>query len=456
MSSDMPGAPPPSGPNPGPGPRPLPAWPNPSPGQPASPPNSGAAPAPWPGAPAPPAQPAPWPGAPAPAAQPAPWNPALAQRPAAAPFQSAPSPPAPFQAAPGQPAPAPSAPSTAAPSTAAQSTAAQSTAFANPNRTETSAFARELQQTFEAVNRELRKIYVGQTELVQGVLTALFSGGHVLIESVPGLGKTLFVRALGKVLGCRFGRIQFTADLMPSDITGAPIFDAKISDFRFRPGPVFTQLLLADEINRSPAKTHAALLEIMQEYRVTVDGAGHVIERPFMVLATQNPIESEGTYNLPEAQLDRFMFKIVADYLTDQEEARVLRLNCDGAAIEDLLDQLQPAADASRILELAAGCRQVFVHDKVVDYVNRIVRQTRQWPQLYLGSSPRGGISLLQGARTSAAFHGRDYVTPDDVRELTLMALRHRVALTPEAEVEGRRVDDVLQELTGTIEVPRL
>ena len=182
-------------------------------------------------------------------------------------------------------------------------------------------FAR-IKELFDRIRGEIGKIYVGQEELVLGTLVALFSGGHVLIESVPGLGKTLFVRTLGRVLGCRFGRIQFTADLMPSDITGAPIFDMKTQEFRFRPGPVFTQLLLADEINRSPAKTHAALLEIMQEYRVTVDGTSHAIERPFLVLATQNPIESEGTYNLPEAQLDRFMFKLVADYPQADEESR--------------------------------------------------------------------------------------------------------------------------------------
>src|SRR6187402_2189842 len=183
------------------------------------------------------------------------------------------------------------------------------------------------QQLFSRITGEISKVYVGQDELVLSTLVALFSSGHVLIESVPGLGKTLFVRTLGKVLGCQCGRIQFTADLMPSDITGAPIFDMKQQDFRFRPGPVFTQLLLADEINRSPAKTHAALLEIMQEYRVTIDGLSHTLERPFLVLATQNPIESEGTYNLPEAQLDRFMFKLQVEYPSAEEEAEILKLH---------------------------------------------------------------------------------------------------------------------------------
>src|SRR4029453_15722145 len=190
-----------------------------------------------------------------------------------------------------------------------------------------SAAVTRIRTLFDRITAEIGKIYVGQDELVLTSLVALFSSGHVLIESVPGLGKTLFVRTRGRILGLRFGRIKFTADLMPSDVTGAPVLDMKTQDFRFRPGPVFTQLLLADEINRAPAKTHAALLEIMQEYRVTIDGKSHAIERPFLVLATQNPIESEGTYNLPEAQLDRFMFKLVANYPHESEEATILRLH---------------------------------------------------------------------------------------------------------------------------------
>jgi len=295
---------------------------------------------------------------------------------------------------------------------------------------------------YARITAELEKIFIGQEELVQGTLVALFAQGHVLIESVPGLGKTLFVRALGQVLGCQFGRIQFTADLMPSDITGSPIFDLKLQDFRFRPGPVFTQLLLADEINRAPAKTHAALLEIMQEYRVTVERTSHVLNRPFLVLATQNPIESEGTYNLPEAQLDRFMFKIVANYPSAAEEADILRMHSRGSDLNARLAALQ-------------ACAQVAVDDKLIDYINRVVRATRQWPHFYLGASPRGGISLLQGARTLAALRGRDYTVPDDVVQLVLPALRHRVSLTAEAEVEGRRTDRELSDLLTSIEVPR-
>jgi MoxR-like ATPase len=312
-------------------------------------------------------------------------------------------------------------------------------------------------QLFDRITAEIAKIYVGQDELVLGALVALFSSGHVLIESVPGLGKTLFVRTLGKVMGLAFGRIQFTADLMPSDVTGAPVLDMKTQDFRFRPGPVFTQLLLADEINRAPAKTHAALLEIMQEYRVTVDGKSHAIERPFLVLATQNPIESEGTYNLPEAQLDRFMFKLVANYPQEAEEATIIKMHSQQIDVNRQLDeQLATITSAEEILRTIGENAEVRIDDRLVDYINKIVRRTREWPQFHMGASPRAGIALMQAARTLAAFSGRDYAVPDDVFQIALPALRHRVVLTAEAEVEGQRVDDLLTELIRSVEVPRL
>jgi MoxR-like ATPase len=312
-------------------------------------------------------------------------------------------------------------------------------------------------QLFDRITAEIAKIYVGQEELVLGALVALFSSGHVLIEAVPGLGKTLLVRTLGRVLGLQFGRIQFTADLMPSDVTGAPILDMKSQEFRFRPGPVFTQLLLADEINRAPAKTHAALLEIMQEYRVTVDGKSHPIDRPFLVLATQNPIESEGTYNLPEAQLDRFMFKLVANYPQEQEEATILKLHSEQRDITERLDtELATITSAAEILEMIRQNAEVRIDERLVDYINKIVRRTREWPQFHMGASPRAGISLMQAARTLAAFSGRDYAVPDDVVQIALPALRHRVALTAEAEVEGQKVDAVLTDLIRSVEVPRL
>lgn len=312
-------------------------------------------------------------------------------------------------------------------------------------------------QLFERILDEIGKLYVGQDELVLGTLVALFSSGHVLIESVPGLGKTLFVRTLGRILGCDFGRIQFTADLMPSDITGAPIFDMKIQEFRFRPGPVFTQLLLADEINRSPAKTHAALLETMQEYRVTIDGVSHLLKRPFLVMATQNPIESEGTYNLPEAQLDRFMFKLIANYPAEREEAEILKLHSQQLDINRRLEEeITTVTSPDEILQITRQNANVRIDDRLIDYINKIVRLTRTWPQFYMGASPRAGIALMQGARTLAAFYGRDYAIPDDVVQIALPALRHRVSLTAEADVEGQKIDDLLTELIRSVEVPRI
>ncbi|MDR1491541.1 MAG: MoxR family ATPase [Planctomycetaceae bacterium] len=313
----------------------------------------------------------------------------------------------------------------------------------------------KFQQFYQRVRTEIAKVFVGQDELVTGTLVALFSGGHILIESVPGLGKTHFIRALGRALGCKFGRIQFTPDLMPSDVTGSPVFDMKEQEFRFRPGPVFTQLLLADEINRSPAKTHAALLEIMQESSVTVDGTTHKIAPPFFVMATQNPIESEGTYNLPEAQIDRFMFKLVIDYPTEEQETEILAMH--GKLIDPAkkVENVRPVTNSDEILKVSAMINDVFIAPQMIDYINKIVRQTRTYSRFYMGASPRAGIALMQGSRTLAAFRGRDYVIPDDVIQLALPTLRHRVMLTAEAEIEGQKADAILLQLLRTVEVPR-
>ncbi len=303
---------------------------------------------------------------------------------------------------------------------------------------------------------EVNKVFVGQDSLVRGVLTALLADGHVLIESVPGLGKTLLVRALGQALGCAFNRIQFTPDLMPSDITGSPVYDERIHDFRFRPGPIFTQLLLCDEINRAPAKTHSALLEIMQETRVTIDGQAHPIERPFLVLATQNPIESEGTYNLPEAQLDRFLFKLVADYPSLAEETRILKLHASGEAPDKaVISQVKTVTGPDEVLEMQRHCSTVTISDKVLHYIASLTRKSREWPAFSLGASPRAGVAILRGSRALAALEGRNFVVPDDVQEVATWSLRHRVMLTPEAEVEGRDVDGLLAELIRSVEVPR-
>lgn len=329
-------------------------------------------------------------------------------------------------------------------------------AAASPQPPQASARFAPVQKMYQLISSEVAKLFVGQDELVLGSLTALFAGGHVLIESVPGLGKTLFVRTIGRVLGCQCGRIQFTADLMPSDITGAPVYDMQKSEFRFRPGPIFTQFLLADEINRSPAKTHAALLEIMQEYRVTVDGTSHQVPKPFLVLATQNPLESEGTYNLPEAQLDRFMFKLVVDYPTQQQEAEILKMHSQQIDLNQRLqEEVRTVTNPEQILQVMHLCSTVRIEDSLVDYINKVVRATRTWPAFHLGASPRAGLALMQSARTLAAFNGRDFAIPDDVVDIALPALRHRVQLTAEAEIEGRTADDELNSLIRGIEVPR-
>jgi MoxR-like ATPase len=313
----------------------------------------------------------------------------------------------------------------------------------------------ELVSWSQRVLGEVNKVFVGQQALVRGVLASLLAEGHVLIESVPGLGKTLLVRVLGRVLGCSFNRIQFTPDLMPSDVTGSPIYDERINDFRFRPGPVFTQILLADEINRAPAKTHSALLEIMQENRVTIDGVSYPIEPPFLVMATQNPIESEGTYNLPEAQLDRFLFKLVIAYPSASEETDILKLHTRGFGIErGIADRLSVVTSPAEVRAMQRQAESVLVDDHVLGYIATLVRKTRQWPTFSLGASPRAGVAILRGARAVAAMEGREYILPDDVQDVLLPALRHRVVLTPEAEVEGQSADLLLTELIRSVEVP--
>jgi MoxR-like ATPase len=309
----------------------------------------------------------------------------------------------------------------------------------------------------EQIRREVGKVLVGQEEIVEGVLIALVAQGHVLIEGVPGLGKTLLVRALARVLSLQYKRIQFTPDLMPSDVTGNKVFDAKQNELVFRPGPVFTQLLLADEINRAPAKTQSALLEAMQEHQTTIDGQAYSLPKPFITMATQNPVESQGTYPLPEAQLDRFMFKLNMTYPAKAEENRILLNYADGFSAADLsAAEIQPVCDAETIIELQTLAAQVKVDERVVDYITSIVGQTRNWGSLFLGASPRASVALLLTSRISAAMAGRDYVNPDDVRRLAACVLRHRVILNPDAEIEGLTADEVVNEVLASVEVPEL
>jgi MoxR-like ATPase len=303
---------------------------------------------------------------------------------------------------------------------------------------------------------EIGKALVGQDAVIEQVLAALLAGGHVLIEGVPGLGKTLLVQALARTFDGRATRIQFTPDLMPSDITGHTLYDQAAQRFVARRGPVFTNLLLADEINRAPAKTQAALLEVMQEAQVTIEGEAHVLEPPFMVLATQNPIEQEGTYPLPEAELDRFLLKILIDYPSQADETALVRQ----VTHQQVGDRLDVAAvgtviKPSTVLALqriAAGLR---VDDQVLDYAVRIVRTTRTWHGVAAGAGPRGGISLVRAARAAALLAGRDFVTPDDVKRMALPALRHRLAPAPEVQIEGQDADALLTALLEKVEAPR-
>lgn len=314
----------------------------------------------------------------------------------------------------------------------------------------------QCQSIVAAIRGELDKIFIGQEALVSGAITALIANGHVLVESLPGLGKTLLVKGLSKIIGLHNKRIQFTPDLMPSDITGSHVFDMAERKFVFHKGPVFTQFLLADEFNRAPAKTHAALLEVMQEGQVTLDGTTHVLTPPFFVMATQNPIENEGTYNLPEAQLDRFLFKLHIDYPHENEERDILKMFLAGTSPYDVLENdVQMVTNAEQLLGLQKSARQVTVDSSIIDYITHIVRQTRSFPGIYLGASPRAGIALLTGSRALALMSGRNFVTPDDVKDLTLMALGHRIILSPEAEIEGKNSRQLLEQLIHSIEVPR-
>lgn len=307
-----------------------------------------------------------------------------------------------------------------------------------------------------ALREELRKAVIGQDEVIEGVLTALLAAGHVLVEGVPGLGKTLLVRALARCFGGEFARIQFTPDLMPSDVTGHAVYDLGSEQFKLRRGPVFTHLLLADEINRAPAKTQAALLEVMQERQVTLEGRALPVPQPFMVMATQNPIEHEGTYPLPEAELDRFMFMLRMDYPAADEELTLVR-QVTRSARADILDlsALQARLSARDLLAMQKIAADLPLDDQVLDYAVRLARATRDWPGLALGAGPRASIALVRGGRARALLRGGDFVTPDDIKRCALAVLRHRVRLAPELEIEGLTTDQLLRQLLDQVAAPR-
>ncbi len=311
-------------------------------------------------------------------------------------------------------------------------------------------------QLFEATRDEVGKVIVGQERLVEGVLVALFSEGNVLLEGAPGLGKTLLVNVLSRTVSCHFKRIQFTPDLMPSDLTGHSVFDMKEQEFHFQPGPVFTNLLLTDEINRSPPKTQSALLEVMQERQVTVDGKSYRLRRPFLVLATQNPLEHEGTYPLPEAQVDRFMFKLLIDYPTTEKETEIVGHYAAGRDPRDLSGfDLKPVMDADDVIQIQQACNQVIVQPKVVQYITEIVGKTRSWHSVSVGASPRGSVNLFLASRVLAACRGRDFVVPDDIKEVAPWVLRHRLILQSEAEIEGETADVVVSQILDSVTAPK-
>jgi MoxR-like ATPase len=308
----------------------------------------------------------------------------------------------------------------------------------------------------DKVRTAIGRAVIGQREVIDQVLIALFAAGHVLIEGVPGLGKTLLARALAKTFGGDFGRIQFTPDLMPTDITGHILYDMKNERFTLRRGPVFTNLLLADEINRAPAKTQAALLEVMQEQQVSIEGKSMDVPSPFMTIATQNPLEQEGTYPLPEAQVDRFLLKIQIDYPSASEEATLVQ-TVTGNRIGDVLDvsEVETSLSPASVMGLQKLAASVQVDAAVNQYAVELVRATRQWPGIRVGAGPRGGIALIRAARAVALMAGRDFVTPDDVKLVVLPVLRHRMVLAPELELEGQTADVVLHQLTQQVEAPR-
>ncbi len=311
-----------------------------------------------------------------------------------------------------------------------------------------------LQRTVQALREQVGRVIVGQDHMVDLLMVALLSDGHVLIEGPPGLAKTLTAKLLARCIHTGFSRIQFTPDLMPSDLIGTSVFDPRTTAFTFRPGPVFSNIILVDEINRAPAKTQSALFEAMEERQVTVDGVTHPMGHPFMIVATQNPIEQEGTYRLPEAQLDRFFFKIDVNYPSLEEEVIILQRS-DGRGGMATLDHVEAVLTPEALEEARQLVRQVRCEEHLLRYIATLVDRTRHDGSLMLGASPRASLAILAGARAHAAIHGRDFVTPEDIRFVTGPVLRHRVQLTPERELEGLDADRVIALLVEQVEVPR-
>lgn len=306
----------------------------------------------------------------------------------------------------------------------------------------------------ESIRTEIRKIIIGQDEMVKLIIAGLLADGHVLIEGVPGVAKTLTAKLVAKSVNVGFSRIQFTPDLMPSDVLGTPVFNPKEASFEFKKGPVFSNIVLVDEINRAPAKTQSALLEIMEERQATVDGRTYPMSQPFMVLATQNPVEQEGTYRLPEAQLDRFLFKIIVPYPTEGEELAILtQFNSMGNT--RALDLISPALGGEEIIRLREQIKNQLIEEKLLQFIARLIHQTRNHKSIYLGASPRASLAIMNASKAIAAMQGRDFVTPEDILSVVTPVLRHRVILAPDKEMEGITEDDVIRQIIQTMDVPR-
>ncbi|HAH55215.1 MAG TPA: magnesium chelatase [Flavobacterium sp.] len=327
----------------------------------------------------------------------------------------------------------------------------------NPNENVNFQSRINLEPLLESINTiklELGTVIVGQSKMIDQLLVAILSNGHVLLEGVPGVAKTITAKLLSKTLNIGFSRIQFTPDLMPSDILGTSVFDLKKSEFEFKKGPIFSNLILIDEINRAPAKTQAALFEVMEERQITIDGTTYVLDTPFLVIATQNPIEQEGTYRLPEAQLDRFLFKISIDYPTMNEEILIIQrehlLQNQGK-----LDNIKTLLSSEEIKQYQALVKQIIVEQNLLEYIAKIVINTRENAFLYLGASPRASIAILNAAKGFAAIRGRDFVTPEDIKEAAIPVLQHRVIVTPEREMEGITSIEIIKQILESVEIPR-
>lgn len=312
----------------------------------------------------------------------------------------------------------------------------------------------ELKESVEKVKSECRKIIVGQDNAIEYLIASILAGGHTLIEGVPGIAKTLIAKIIARTISADFSRIQFTPDLMPSDILGTSVFNLKTTEFEFKKGPVFSNIILIDEINRAPAKTQSALFEVMEERQISIDGLQFKMDSPFIVFATQNPIDFEGTYQLPEAQVDRFLFKIKMDYPMTEEEVKILLEYNQRKTINDL-SVINPVFSKKQLDKLSLQVQNIFIEEKIADYIVKIVAQTRNNGDLTLGGSPRASISIMIGAKAIAAIRGRDYVIPDDIKEIAFPALRHRIVITPEKEMEGKTQDDIIKQILDQVEVPR-